>query len=403
MGASDCGFSRSSCGYVGTSDGYQDLSPAHGKHGVAVRLRRRSAATSRCDGRNRRSRRNREFTIAIAPRATVTTRRTVGHDADALDAVSPRTPSASSSSGNRAVAVHVSPIRCFASADGGRLIAHQPQPSSSTHEDKTFSGAFIASASIPWGASQGRRRPRRLPPRLDPRHGPVRHRAAGLRTHRNGTPRARLPGLHAASRRRASRRTSGSTAPPTGPASSSTRSHSRSSSRGGCGSWTAWAIFDVFPFVERAAGLPRSLRAGHPAGTLGRKRRLLTLHAGRGHLRAWSARPTSRVPTRRRTSRRASSRPMPTGLKRISTSGRPPRTACCCPASSDTTCASVHRPGRAVPQCHSIQPGLHPPRQPRARRALRTFDAREVVDGRASSSLSVTASAAPTTRSLPRH
>ena len=52
----------------------------------------------------------------------------------------------------------------------------------------------------------------------------------------------------------ASRRTSGSTARPTGPASSSTRSPSPSSSPGASGRPTASASFDIFPFVERAAG-----------------------------------------------------------------------------------------------------------------------------------------------------
>ena len=61
MGA-DCGFSRSSCGYVGTSDGFQDLS-AHMKmtwqFGQA--LNGNMAVMGEIDVA-----RNREFTIAIA-------------------------------------------------------------------------------------------------------------------------------------------------------------------------------------------------------------------------------------------------------------------------------------------------------------------------------------------------
>ncbi|MDE1154219.1 MAG: glycoside hydrolase family 15 protein [Acidobacteriaceae bacterium] len=80
------------------------------------------------------------------------------------------------------------------STDGGRLmrISHNTVLA---HEDKTYSGAFIASASIPWGASKSD----------DDLGGyhlvwtrdmvPVRHGAAGLRTHRYGSPRACLPCL----------------------------------------------------------------------------------------------------------------------------------------------------------------------------------------------------------------
>ncbi len=54
--------------------------------------------------------------------------------------------------------------------------------------------------------------------------------------------------------------------------------------------WRLWKLnglgdFDVFPFVERAAGFLRAPLSGDPAGALGRGCRLLSLHPGRGHLR----------------------------------------------------------------------------------------------------------------------
>ena len=144
MGA-DCGFARSSCGYVGTSDGYQDLS-THMKmkwqYGQATDGN--IAVMGEIDVA-----RNREFTIAVAFGE--------GHHmalAGMMQTLS--TPYAMHSTRfveqwRRAVApAALAP----ASMDNGRLlrISHNVIL---THEDKTYSGAFIASASIPWGASKG--------------------------------------------------------------------------------------------------------------------------------------------------------------------------------------------------------------------------------------------------------
>ena len=140
----DCGFTRSSCGYVGTSDGYQDLSSdkkMDWQFGQA--LDGNIAIMGEIDVAK-----NREFTIAIA----------LGNGHHAALAGMMQTLSTP-------YAEHLS--RCItqwhrapapkelakAATDGGTLmrISHRIVL---THEDKTFSGAFIASASIPWGASK---------------------------------------------------------------------------------------------------------------------------------------------------------------------------------------------------------------------------------------------------------
>ena len=137
----DVGFSRTSCGYVGTSDGYQDLA-AHMKMtwNFGQALDGNIALTGEID-----IARHREFTIAIAlgdgPHSAV---------AGLMQTLS--TP----------YEIHLkrfieqwhraeAPERlATASTDGGRLmrVSHNVILA---HEDKTYSGAFIASASIPWG------------------------------------------------------------------------------------------------------------------------------------------------------------------------------------------------------------------------------------------------------------
>jgi glucoamylase len=144
MGA-DCGFSRSSCGYVGTSDGYQDLS-SHTKmtweFGQA--LNGNIAMMGEIDVAA-----NREFTIAIS----------FGDGHHAAIAQMMETLATPYDEHQRRFLEQwkrsISPPRLAAVAkDGGRLmrISHNVLL---THEDKTYSGAFIASASIPWGNSKG--------------------------------------------------------------------------------------------------------------------------------------------------------------------------------------------------------------------------------------------------------
>ncbi len=144
FGAS-CGFARTSCGFVGVSDGFQDLT-CHlrmtWEYGEA--LDGNIAVMGEIDVA-----RNREFTIAIAlgdgPHAALAgMMQTLAtpydlHQKRFID------------QWHRAT----SPERLAAvSADGGKL-ARVSHNMVLTHEDKTYSGAFIASASIPWGNAKG--------------------------------------------------------------------------------------------------------------------------------------------------------------------------------------------------------------------------------------------------------
>ena len=140
-----CGFARSSCGFVGTSDGYQDLSSnmkMEWQFGSA--LDGNIAIMGEID-----IAKNREFTIAIAFG--------YGHHA-AISGLMQTLSTPYEFHAKRFIeqwhrALSPSSLAA-ASTDGGRLmrISHNVIL---THEDKTYSGAFIASASIPWGASKG--------------------------------------------------------------------------------------------------------------------------------------------------------------------------------------------------------------------------------------------------------
>ena len=144
LGAS-CGFSRSSCGYVGTSDGYQDLSrdmQMNWQFGEA--LDGNIAMTGEIE-----INRAREFTVAIgfgsSPHAALT--RMMQTLSEPFEAHSTRFVEQWKRAGNR---ISLS----AAAADGGRL-SRISENTILAHEDKRYSGAFIASASIPWGASKG--------------------------------------------------------------------------------------------------------------------------------------------------------------------------------------------------------------------------------------------------------
>jgi glucoamylase len=150
MGA-DCGFSRSSCGYVGTSDGYQDLCTdmkMTWQFGQA--LDGNIAVMGEIDVAA-----NREFTIAIS----------FGDGSHAAIAQMMQTLSTPYEEHQDRFLLQwtrsISPLRlaivdkvAAEAKDGGRLM-HISHNVLLTHEDKTYSGAFIASASIPWGASKG--------------------------------------------------------------------------------------------------------------------------------------------------------------------------------------------------------------------------------------------------------
>jgi glucoamylase len=140
----DCGFSRSSCGFVGSSDGYQDLSQHQDMTwnfgqaldgNIAIMGELEISCT-------------REFTVAIA----------LGDNHHAALAGMMQTLSTPYDVHRKRFIEQwhraASPERLTAgSTDNGRLmrISHNVLLA---HEDKTYSGAFIASASIPWGASK---------------------------------------------------------------------------------------------------------------------------------------------------------------------------------------------------------------------------------------------------------
>ena len=143
FGAS-CGFSRSSCGYVGVTDGYQDLSQhLDMKWNYGQALDGNIAVMGEIEVAQ-----HREFTIAIAfgdgPHAALAgIMQTLSTPFD-LHAKRFIEQWHRATSPERLAAV---------SSDGGRL-ARVSHNVILTHEDKTYSGAFIASASIPWGNSK---------------------------------------------------------------------------------------------------------------------------------------------------------------------------------------------------------------------------------------------------------
>ena len=144
MGVS-CGFARSSCGYVGASDGYQDLCQNKVMDWqFDTALDGNIAVMGEIDVSV-----NREFTIGISLGE--------GHHS-ALSGLMQSLSVPFDSQLKRFIEQwrrSTAPERLTTQAmDGGQLmrISHNVILA---HEDKTYPGAFIASASIPWGASKG--------------------------------------------------------------------------------------------------------------------------------------------------------------------------------------------------------------------------------------------------------
>ena len=144
MGAS-CGFSRTSCGYVGSSDGFQDLqSNMRMDWEFGQALDGNLAVMGEID-----IARQREFTIAISFGD--------GYHAALAGMMQSLSVPYEEHLNRFVLQWHraASPDRlAAASTDNGRLmrISHN---TILAHEDKTYSGAFIASASIPWGNAKG--------------------------------------------------------------------------------------------------------------------------------------------------------------------------------------------------------------------------------------------------------
>ncbi|MGA1984422.1 MAG: glycoside hydrolase family 15 protein [Acidobacteriaceae bacterium] len=144
MGA-DCGFTRSSCGFVGASDGYQDLlADLKMTWNFGEALNGNIAIMGEIEVA-----RTREFTIAIGLGD--------GHHAalsEMMQALAMPYEVHCARFVEQWMRVMTPKELGASSTDGGRL-SRISQNVILTHEDKTYSGAFIASASIPWGASKG--------------------------------------------------------------------------------------------------------------------------------------------------------------------------------------------------------------------------------------------------------
>jgi glucoamylase len=141
----DVGFTQSSCGYVGASDGFQDLMTdmtMSWRFGQA--LDGNIAVTGEIDVT-----RYREFTVAVALGD--------GHHAalsNAMQALISPFDMLRDRFIEQWQRVKTPPQLAKASTDGGRL-SRISDNVILTHEDKTYAGAFIASASIPWGMTKG--------------------------------------------------------------------------------------------------------------------------------------------------------------------------------------------------------------------------------------------------------
>ena len=141
----DCGFTRSSCGFVGASDGYQDLMSdmtmswqfGEAMDGNIAVMGEINVA------------RYREFTLAIGLGEG-------NHAAlsDMIQALSTDYETHCERYVEQWLRAPTPRELEKVSGDAGRLsrVSHHVIL---THEDKTYSGAFIASASIPWGMAKG--------------------------------------------------------------------------------------------------------------------------------------------------------------------------------------------------------------------------------------------------------
>ena len=143
--AADCGFENASCGFVGTSDGYQDVTRHYGMEwhygsatdgNIAVMGEINIAE-------------NPEFVLAVGfgAGAHSALTRTVGSLNVPFDLQMSRFI-------EQWKRVQARVDLASASQDHGKLLKAS-YGVLLTHEDKTFAGSFIASASIPWGQSKG--------------------------------------------------------------------------------------------------------------------------------------------------------------------------------------------------------------------------------------------------------
>jgi glucoamylase len=143
--ACDCGFARASCGFVGASDGWQDL-----KQNFAMDWEFGSATNGNIAVMGEIPHPSEhDFTVAIGFGE--------GHHAALAETMGSVAVPFEQHLGRFVEQWHrVTTPKQLArhSGDGGRLL-HISHNIVLAHEDKTFAGAFIASASIPWGYAKG--------------------------------------------------------------------------------------------------------------------------------------------------------------------------------------------------------------------------------------------------------
>ena len=142
--AVNCGFARASCGFVGTSDGYQDVTRHSGMQwAYGSALNGNVALTGEIDVAEYP-----EFVLAVGFGSGA-------HSALTRAMVALNTPFDRQLSRFIEQWERVKPPVALAPAaqDGGKLL-QSSYGVLLTHEDKMFAGAFIASASIPWGQSR---------------------------------------------------------------------------------------------------------------------------------------------------------------------------------------------------------------------------------------------------------
>ncbi len=153
MGAS-CGFTRVSCGFVGASDGWRDVmqdfrmdrefgSATHGNIALMGELNLDCARNcGKADGA-------REFTVAVGLGDTLHTalQKTVSALVTPFDQHRSRFIEQWERAAN--------PEWLGEKAQDGGMLMRASHNVLLAHEDKTYSGAFVASASIPWGQAKG--------------------------------------------------------------------------------------------------------------------------------------------------------------------------------------------------------------------------------------------------------
>jgi glucoamylase len=143
--AADCGFSKTSCGYVGASDGWTDLSDNFKMDWEFDRALDGNIALMG------------EVDVAAHPEFTIAVGFGRGHHAALAGAMQSLATGFSAHRERFHAQWHRArcPLQLVsASGDHGRLL-HISHSILLAHEDKTFQGAFIASASIPWGQTKG--------------------------------------------------------------------------------------------------------------------------------------------------------------------------------------------------------------------------------------------------------